>query len=92
MKSVAADQIKHACQNYLGGPGPPGPSRCYSTVLNCILLHDNIFVSVELNDILITSLSLLNLILNNQRTFKTLLVNETSIIFPEDLELFPVVL
>ena len=63
-----------------GGPGPPGPFQCYSSVLNCTLLHDNIFVYM-------------NVFLSNQLTFKTLIVkNETSIIFPEDLELFPVVL
>ena len=33
VKSVAADQIKRACQTYWGGggPGPPGHSPCYGT-------------------------------------------------------------
>ena len=33
MKSVAADQIKRACQDYGGGGGRPlDPSPCYGTV------------------------------------------------------------
>ena len=33
VKSVAAEQIKRACQNYWGPPAPllPGPSLCYGT-------------------------------------------------------------
>ena len=31
VKSVAADQIKRACQNYWGAAGPPGQSRCFGT-------------------------------------------------------------
>ena len=32
VKSMAADQIKRACQNYWAALSPPGPSPCYGTV------------------------------------------------------------
>ena len=33
MKSVAADQIKRACQNYWGGPGTPAPPHSTAPLL-----------------------------------------------------------